>query len=169
MSENGNTERKSRKISRIMRMVAFVILVGMLLLAIIAQFTESETHDTPEDSVEATVQAGIEARLTEVVMQTGTPNPTAIQEMIDASVDATLTQAAGGVATPVPAESESETDESEQEGILFAIWNFIVSVLSSFWGLFVSLWDFAGKGGIVVQVICCAIPALAIFVGIVND
>ena len=158
--------KKAWNVSKIARGIAFAILAGMLVLAVIAQFTTPDIPDTPEAAVEATVQAGIQQRLTEVVIETGTPNPTAVRETIDASVNATLTQIAAGSATPVP---NAASTPDEVPGILRGIWNFIVSVVKAFWGMLVWLWNFAGKGGIVLQVICCIIPALALIIGIFND
>jgi hypothetical protein len=169
MDEDSNTERKAWNVSKIARGIAFVIVAGMLVLAVIAQFTTPDTPETPEEAVEATVQAGIQERLTEVVIQTGTPNPTDVRETIDASVDATLTQIVAGSATPVPSASSAEGDSTEVPGILRRIWNFIVSVVKAFGGILVWLWNFAGKGGIILQVICCIVPALVLIIGVLND
>ena len=163
--------KKAWNVSKIARGIAIAIVVGMLVLAVIAQFTTPDIPETPEEAVEATVQAGVQQRLTEVVIQTGTPNPTAVRETIDASVNATLTQIAADAATPVPGASTADAESAPDEvpGILRGIWNFIVSVVKAFWGMLVWLWNFAGKGGIVLQVICCIIPALVLIIGIFND
>src|SRR5688500_15807289 len=80
MSEESG--KRTFRLSRIIRMVAFGILALMLLLAVIAQFT---VPPTGQESIDATVEAGVNQRLTEVIVQTGTPNPTALRATIEAS------------------------------------------------------------------------------------
>jgi hypothetical protein len=164
MSEDSGT-KSSFRLSRIIRMVAFGILAVMLLLAVIAQFT---VPPTAQDSIDATVEAGVNQRLTEVMVQTGTPNPTALRATIDASADATLTQIVVTAATPTPILQAPPPPEGVP-GILIGIWNFVMGILNWFWGIITGLWNFAGRGGIVVQVLCCIVPSLAIIIGIVND
>jgi hypothetical protein len=160
-NEIQHKRRNSMRPSRVLRFVAFVILAVMILLALVAQFTTVETVDT----IEATVQAGVNLRLTEAVVLTGTPDATTVQGTVDASIDATLTQIAVPSPTPIPV----VPPPTGVSGFFLGIWNFIAGFVMTFVGMFTGLWNFAGRGGVVVQGLCCVLPVLAIIIGIVND
>ena len=153
MSEENKAPIKKFPVSKVLRYSAFAILLFMLVSSIIYQM--SNPNATDEERIEATVQAGVNQGLTEAVMQTGTPDPTAIQSTVSARIEATLT------AVPSTPDIAGEDSTSSDNPIL----NIINALLSPFR----AMWDFAGLGGIWIQVICCIVPVLMLVVGIVND
>jgi hypothetical protein len=130
----------------------------MLVFAIASLFAppEPEPIDPDVANIQATVEAGVDARLTEIVSQAGTPNPAQIQTTVEAGIDATLTQIAV-TSTPVPQPAELP-DNIPGSGI----WNWFV-------GIIVGMWRFVGRAGIWAQCLCCIVPVAAIVLGIVND
>ena len=161
MSESNNQPASKFPISKILRYSGFAILLGMLVLSIIYQV--SNPPETDEERIEATVQAGVNQGLTEVAMQTGTPEPTAIQETVQARIDATLTAVVELSATPVP-EDRTATEEAVDNTV-----GFFEALLSPIIGIFQGMWNFAGIGGLWMQVLCCIVPPALIVIGIIND
>lgn len=153
MSEDNNIPSKTYPIPKILRYTGFAILLLMLVLSLIYQM--SNPNATEEERIEATVQAGVNQGLTEVMIQTGTPDPTAIQATVEARIEATLTAAPDS--TTVDDDTNSDNDNTMPE--------FINLILSPFR----AMWNFAGLGGIWIQIICCLAPVLLIVIGIAND
>mgnify|MGYP001052190953 CR=1 FL=1 len=156
------TSRGRPSISRMLQIAAFAILLGMLVLSVIAQFTGDPPTDAERDQqvIESTVQAGVDAGLTEIVSQTGTPDATAIQSTVDAAIDATLTgvavTSAPPTATPPPFEVATGADPVD-------------GALNGLLGILLGVWQFAGFAGIWSQVCCCVLPIGVIVVGALND
>lgn len=161
MSNQKSSIRSQITLSRVLRYGGFAILVGMLILSLVYQFTNPLAGD---EALEATVQAGVNQRLTEVAQQTGTPEPTAIQSTVEARIDATLTAVVALSATPTPDPDRTPTEEAVDNTV-----GFFESLLAPILGLLGSVWNFAGLGGIWLQVCCCVVPPIAIVVGIIND
>lgn len=156
MSEESNTPIKKFPVSKLLRYSAFAILLLMLILSGIYQL--SNPNATDEERIEATVQAGVNQGLTEVSVQTGTPDPTAIQATVSARIDATLTAVAD-----TPSSSQSEGDDTSDSD------NAIMNIINALLSPFRAMWNFAGLGGLWVQVLCCIAPILMLVIGIVND
>ena len=153
MSEENKAPVKKFPLSKVLRYSAFAILLFMLVSSLIYQM--SNPNATDEERIEATVQAGVNQGLTEVSMQTGTPDPTVIQGTVSARIEATLT------AVPdTPDISDADSTNSD---------NPLMNILNALLSPFRAMWDFAGLGGIWVQVICCIVPVLLLIVGIAND
>ncbi len=153
MSEENKAPVKKFPLSKVLRYSAFAILLFMLVSSVI--YKMSNPNATDEERIEATVQAGVNQGLTEVSMQTGTPDPTAIQATVSARIEATLT------AVPsTPDNADEDTTSSD---------NPLMNIINALLSPFRTMWDFAGLGGIWVQVICCIAPVLMLIVGIVND
>lgn len=153
MSEENKVPVKKFPLSKVLRYSAFAILLFMLISSVIYQM--SNPNATDEERIEATVQAGVNQGLTEVRMQTGTPDPTAIQSTVSASIDATLTAVPS---TPDILGEDSTTSD-----------NPVLNIINALLSPFRAMWNFAGLGGIWIQVICCIVPVLMLIVGIVND
>ncbi|MGJ3237938.1 MAG: hypothetical protein ACFE0Q_04460 [Anaerolineae bacterium] len=148
-------------ISRILRYGGFAILAIMLMLSVVYQL--SNPNATDQERIEATVQAGVDQGLTAVAVETGTPDPTAIQGTVQARIDATLTASVPPTATPLPADiSAGERIATQTSGFIGGIFSGIVSIVQG-------VWNFAGLGGFVVQLLCCIIVPILIVVGIAND
>lgn len=162
MSDNQQSVQSQITVSRVLRYGGFAILLGMLVLSIIYQM--SNPNATDEERIEATVQAGVNQGLTEVAQQTGTPEPTAIQATVDARIDATLTAIVALSATPTPDPDRTATDEAIDNTV-----GFFEGLFAPILGILSSMWNFAGLGGLWIQVLCCVIPPILIGVGIIND
>lgn len=156
MSEENNIPSRSFPIPKILRYSGFAILLLMLVLSLIYQM--SNPNATDEERIEETVQAGVNLGLTEVLMQTGTPDPTAIQATVEARIEATLTAVAD---TPDTTTVGNDTATDSDDPLLN-----IVNAISY---PFHAMWNFAGLGGIWIQIICCIAPILLIVIGIAND
>lgn len=161
MSEENKSTGRKFPISRILRYGGFGILLLMLVMSIIYQV--SNPPETDEERIEATVQAGVNQGLTEIAEQTGTPEPTAIQETVQARIDATLTAVIELSATPIP-EDKTPTEEAVDNTV-----GFFQTLLSPIIGIIQGMWNFAGLGGLWIQVLCCIVPPVLIVVGIAND
>lgn len=166
MSED-TPQKPSFPISKLLRYGGFAILLVMLIMSIVYQMSNPDATD--EERIAATVQAGVDSGLTEVALQTGTPDPTAIQSTVDAGIDATLTAIAAESATPVPSGAEDSTEDTSSDNPLKPVIEFIGTLLAPIIGIVRGMWNFAGLGGLWVQVLCCIVPPLLIIVGIVND
>lgn len=161
MTEDSTPTKSRFRISRILRYTGLAILLMMVILSIVFQFMQP-VQLTDEESVAATVQAGVNAGLTEVIALTGTPDATAIQATIDAGVEATLAKAQTDTESQ---SSGSNTDSGETNAVVSWIMNLINTVV----GFVLGIWNFAGRGGIFVQVCCCIVPIGLVVLGIVND
>ncbi|MEL6310355.1 MAG: hypothetical protein AAFV98_20010 [Chloroflexota bacterium] len=161
MSDETSSRRRP-SISRMLQIAAFGILLAMLVLSVIAQFTGEPPTPAERDqqSIEQTVQAGVDAGLTEIVSQTGTPDATAIQSTVQARIDATLTGVAVTSAPPTatPEPFEVATGAEPMDG-----------VLNGLLGILMGAWQLAGFAGIWSQVCCCVVPIGVIVIGAAND
>lgn len=160
MSDNTPKPKSKFRLSRILRFTGIGILLAMVILSIVFQFTQPEVL-TDEESIAATVQAGVNAGLTEVVMQTGTPDATAIQATVDAGIEATL----ASIDSPPQSETSNTAGGTEYDGVV----GWIVGFFEAIWGFVLGIWNFAGRGGIFVQVCCCIVPIGLVALGIIND
>ncbi len=162
MSDNQQSVRSQVTLSRVLRYGGFAILIGMLVLSLIYQASNPNASD--EERIEATVQAGVNQGLTAVAQQAGTPEPTALQATVDARIDATLTAIVALSVTPTPDPDRTVADEAIDNTV-----GFFEGLLSPILGLFSGVWNFAGLGGLWIQVLCCIVPPILIVVGIAND
>lgn len=165
MTDNTPQKKSSFPLSRILRYSGFAILLIMLILSVVFQFTQPQIL-TDEEIVAETVQAGVNLGLTEVSVLTGTPDATAIQSTINAGIEATLAQ--NSIEASATAQPESSNTENTSESIDGVI-SWITNLLASVFGIVISAWNFAGRGGIFIQVCCCITPFGLIVVGIMND
>jgi hypothetical protein len=165
MTENTPQNKSPFPLSRILRYAGFAILLVMLILSVVFQFTQDPIL-TDEEIVAETVQAGVDLGLTEVSILTGTPDATAIQATINAGIEATLAQRSlDATATAQPESSNTENTLEATNGVI----SWVVSLFGAVFGIIVGMWNFAGQGGIFVQLLCCITPVGAIVVGVVND
>jgi hypothetical protein len=126
-----------------------ILVIVFILLAAAFQFLP---QPSAEELLNATVDAGVAARSTEIVNLTGTPNPTQIQRTVNAIVDATL-----NAPTPAPVTSA--------EGIVGGA----EGILAWLWGIIIGIWNFMGFGGIYTQICCCLLPFALIILGAATD
>ncbi|MEO1165699.1 MAG: hypothetical protein AAFV98_18080 [Chloroflexota bacterium] len=161
MSQPSSSIRSQITLSRVLRYGGFAILLGMLILSLVYQYTNPPTD---AEAIEATVQAGVNQGLTEVAQQTGTPEATALQSTVDARIDATLTAIVISSATPTPDPDRTPTEEAVDNTV-----GFFETLLAPILNILASMWNFAGLGGVWLQVCCCIVPPIAIVVGIIND
>jgi hypothetical protein len=157
MTDDSPQEKPRFRLSRILRYAGFAILLMMLVLSVIFQFTQPQVL-SDEEIIAATVQAGVNLGLTEVMVLTGTPDATAIQATIEAGIEATLTNIQG---TP---QAESSNTGSETGAV-----SWIANLFNAVLGFIMGIWNFAGQGGIFIQVCCCIVPIALVVVGIIND
>ena len=133
-------------LSRIFRLAFWLILLGILILTGISLLTQGP--DLPPAQAEATqveqtVQAAVDARLTQnAVGATTTPQPD-----IDATVEFRLTV----TPTAVP-------EVSPVEGVTGGVW----SVIRSLWNLF-------AFGGLWLQICCCLLIPGGLLLLLIND
>ena len=104
------------------------------------------------------MQAGVNQGLTEVLIQTGTPDPTAIQSTVEARIEATLTAIADAPDTSTVG-NDTSTDSDDP----------LLNIVNAILYPFRTMWNFAGLGGIWIQIICCIAPVLLLIIGIAND
>jgi hypothetical protein len=128
----------------------FVLAIVLILAAAAYQLMPKPSA---EDLLEATVAAGVAERSTEIANLTGTPNPTQIQETVNAIVEATLNPA-----SPTPPLSATEQVAEGAEGAVTWLWAFILGI-----------WNFMGFAGIYSQICCCLLPFILIIVGAAAD
>jgi|GEM_PF-4327019 len=166
MSDN-TPQKKSFPISKLLRYGGFAILLVMLILSIAYQM--SNPPSTDEERIAATVQAGVNSGLTEVAIQTGTPDATAIQATVSAGIDATINAIAAESATPAPSNDDDTSAVNDTDNPLSGVIGFFQSLLAPIINFVRGTWEFAGNFGVFVQVLCCIVPPILIVVGIVND
>lgn len=163
---------KSLKVSKILRYSALGILLLMLVLAVVAQFYEVPLIDN-DAQLEATVQSGVDARLTQIAAQTGPPNPEQLEATIEQRAEATLTAIVAPPTTPTPVPptiaEDAPASQIDLPPFVQGIWDFVSGVAGAFFGIFAGLWNFAGRAGLFIQLFCCVVPVLLIVVGIAND
>lgn len=142
-----------RNLSRSMTVMFWVILAGMLGLALFALTRPAPPAPANLETAQAqTIEAGLSARLTQIAAGwTATPPPN-IDETIEARVSAELNATSTRTPTPTPTTEPSIVDRVIGEN----------SAIGSIWGFF-------GGIGWLAQVLCCLLLPGLVVLGIVAD
>lgn len=143
-------------LSKGLRGVFWLVLLAMFGVAMVAVWVAQRPAPAPLNAtqVEETVQAAVDARLTEAAaLATATPLPD-----IDATVEARLR------VTPSPVPTLTPTPEPPS-GVVGAVGG----VLGGLWSIISGLWNLFAFGGIGLQLCCCIVIPGGLLLLALND
>lgn len=171
----------SRKIiSRITRIVFWIVLISMLATVIVSTLFKSQggTGSPPPTELDQAIEVAVALTITQVASQwTSTPTPN-IEDTVSARVTSALIELTTtptlvspdvfstpanaptliSEQTPAPTVSESQPEESN-DGFIEGFIGIVESIIRFIWSVVTSLWNFVGSFGIAFQICCCIIPA----------